>query len=73
MAFTAETVDVTDSQIKRIVLATEETAVTHKSAILDLSNANPTNGHKEVRRSTGYIMLTVRLLIVVFFLELPLS
>ena len=31
----------------------------NKSAI-DLSNANPACGHKEVRRSTGHIMVTTR-------------
>ena len=31
----------------------------HKSAI-DLSNANPTHGYKEVRTSTGHSMLTTR-------------
>ena len=33
----------------------------HKSTI-DLSNANPARGHKEVRRSTGHIMVTTRCL-----------
>ena len=41
-----------DSHIQGIVLATGEN---NKSAI-DLSNANPACGHKEVRRSTGQIM-----------------
>ena len=48
---------VVDSHIQRIVLATEETTVTQVS---HLSNANPACGHKEVRRSTGHIMVTTR-------------
>ena len=48
---------IVDSHIQRFVLATVDTTVTHKSAI-DLSNANPACGHKDVRRSTGHIMVT---------------
>ena len=61
---------VVDSHIQRIVLATEETTVTQQVS-KDLSNANPACGHKEVvvvvvvehkevRRSTGHIMVTTR-------------
>ena len=50
---------VVDSHIQRIVLATEETTVTHKSAI-DSSHDNPACGHKEAQRSTGHIMVTTR-------------
>ena len=32
----------------------------HKKSAIDLSNANPACGHKEVRRSTGHIMVTTR-------------
>ena len=32
----------------------------HNKSALDLSNANPACGHKEVRRSTGHIMVTTR-------------
>ena len=47
------------SHIQRIVLATEETTVTQQvSHRIDLSNANPARGHKQVRRSTGHIMVT---------------
>ena len=28
----------------------------HKKSVIDLSNANPARGHKDVRRSTGHIM-----------------
>ena len=42
-----------------IVLATEETTVTQQVSP-SLSNANPACGHKEVRRSTGHIMVTTR-------------
>ena len=48
---------VVDSHIQCIVLATEETTATTKSAI-DLSDANLACGHKELRRSTGRIMVT---------------
>ena len=51
---------VVDSHIQRIVLATEETTVTQQVSHIRLSNANPSCGHKEVRRSTGYIMVTTR-------------
>ena len=30
------------------------------TSAIDLSNANPASGHKEVRRSTGHIMVTTR-------------
>ena len=46
-----------DSHIQRILLATEETA-TQRVRHIDLSNTNPARGHKEVRRSTGHIMVT---------------
>ena len=29
-------------------------------SVIDLSNANPACGHKDVRRSTGHIMVTTR-------------
>ena len=32
----------------------------NKSSAIDLSNVNPACGHKEVRRSTGHIMVTTR-------------
>ena len=32
----------------------------HNKSALDLSNANPACGHKELRRSTGHIMVTTR-------------
>ena len=32
----------------------------HNKSAIDLSNANPACGHKEVRRSTGHIMVTIR-------------
>ena len=32
----------------------------HNKAPIDLSNASPACGHKEVRRSTGHIMVTTR-------------
>ena len=32
----------------------------HNKTAIDLSNANPTCGHKEVPRSTGHIMVTTR-------------
>ena len=48
---------VVDSHIQRIV-ATEEATVTQTISYVDLSNANPARGHKEVRRSTGHIMRT---------------
>ena len=50
------------SHIQRIVLATMETTVTpHQSAIDLLSNnPNPACGHKELRRSTGHIMVITR-------------
>ena len=32
----------------------------HNKSALDLSNSNPACGHKEVRRSTGHIMVTTR-------------
>ena len=47
-----------DSHIQRIVLATEETMVTQEVSHRDLSNTNPARGHKEVRWSTGHIMVT---------------
>ena len=50
---------VVDSHIQRIVLATEETTVTQQVSHRP-SNANPACGHKEVRRSTGHIMVTTR-------------
>ena len=49
---------VVDSHIQRIVLATEETTVTQQVSLIDLSNTNPACGHREVRRSTGHIMVT---------------
>ena len=55
---TKHVVVVVDSHVQRIVLATEETAVTQQVSHVDLSNANPACGHKEVRRSTGHIMVT---------------
>ena len=51
---------VVDSHIQRIVLATEETTVTQQKSVIDLSSANPACGHKEVRRSTGHIIVTTR-------------
>ena len=52
---------VVDSHIQRVVLATEETTVTQQVSHRHLlSNANPACGHKEVRRSTGHIMVTTR-------------
>ena len=51
---------VVDSHVQRIVLATEETTVIQQVSHIDLSNANPACGHKEVRRSTGHIMVTTR-------------
>ena len=32
----------------------------HNKSAIDLSNVNPSCGHKEVRRSTGHIMVTTR-------------
>ena len=32
----------------------------HNKSVIDLSNANPACGHKEVRRSKGHIMVTTR-------------
>ena len=32
----------------------------HNKSAIDLSNANPARGHKEVRRSTGHIVVTTR-------------
>ena len=32
----------------------------HNKSAIDLSNANPACGHREVRRSTGHIMVTTR-------------
>ena len=32
----------------------------HNESAIDLSNANPARGHKEVRRSTGRIVVTTR-------------
>ena len=32
----------------------------HNKSVIDLSNVNPARGHKEVRRSTGHIMVTAR-------------
>ena len=54
-----EVVAVVDSNIQRIVLAMKKLRRQKKSAI-DLSNANPACGHEEARRSTGYIMVTIR-------------
>ena len=51
---------VVDSHIQRIVLTNEETTVTQQVSHRHLSDANPTSGHKEVRRSAGYIMATTR-------------
>ena len=51
---------VVDSHMQRIVLATEETTVTQQVSHKPLSNANPACGHKEVRRSTGHIVVTTR-------------
>ena len=50
---------VVDSHIERIILATEETTVTHQVSHR-LSNANPACGHKEVPRLTSHIMMTTR-------------
>ena len=50
---------VVDSHIQRIVLATVETG-RHNKSVIYLSNANPARGHKEVRTSTGAIMVTAR-------------
>ena len=47
------------SHIQPIVLATEETAVIQQVSHRSL-NSNPARGHKEVRRSTGHIMVTTR-------------
>ena len=47
-----------DSHIQRVVLATVETMVTQQVSHRDLSNTNPARGHKEVRWSTGHIMVT---------------
>ena len=51
---------VDDSHVQRTVLATEETTVTQQVSHIDLSNANPACGHKDVGRSTGHIMVTTR-------------
>ena len=32
----------------------------HNESVIDLSNANPTRGHKEVRKSTSHIRVTTR-------------
>ena len=48
-----------DSHIQHIILATEEQRCHNKSA-RDLSNANPDRGHKELRRSTGHILVKAR-------------
>ena len=34
--------------------------LTHNKSVIDLSNANPARGHKEVLRSTGHLMVTTR-------------
>ena len=48
------------SHIQRIALATEETTVTQRVSLIGLSNANAARGHKEVRKSTGHIMVVIR-------------
>ena len=50
---------VVDSHIQRIVLATEETTVTQQVSHRPIK-CQPACVHKEVRRSTGHIMVTTR-------------
>ena len=49
----------TEPSGRSVGLQLEKLRWNNKSAI-DISNANPTCGHKEVRRSTGHIMVTTR-------------
>ena len=49
-----------DSNIQCIVLATEETTVTQQVSYRPIKCQYPACGHKEVRRSTGHIMVTTR-------------
>ena len=55
---TRKTEEIVDSHVQRLVLATEETTVTQVSH--RPSNVNPACRHKEVRRSTGHMMVTTR-------------
>ena len=50
---------VADSHIFSVLSLQLKKLRRHKSAI-DLSNANPACGHKELRRSTGHMMVTSR-------------
>ena len=47
-----------DSHIQRLALEPDKPTMTLQ--VSDLGNANPARGHKEVRRSTGHIMVTTR-------------
>ena len=51
---------VVESQPQRVVLATEKTTVETTKSAIDLSDANPTRSHKEVRRPTGNVVVTTR-------------
>ena len=51
---------VVDSHIQRIVLATEETTVTQQVSHRPIKRQSRLWSHKEVRRSTGHIMVTTR-------------
>ena len=59
-ASTVVVVVVDSHDVQRIVLAAEETTVTYNKSAIDLSNANPAHGHKEVPRSRGHIVVTTR-------------
>ena len=48
-----------DSHIQHAVLATEEGTVTQQVSHRPI-NANPACGHKEIRRSTGHVMVITR-------------
>ena len=50
---------VVGSQIRRIVPQLKKVRRHNESAI-DRSKVNPARGHKEVRRSTGHIIVTIR-------------
>ena len=51
---------VVDSHIQRVLSLQLKKLRCHNKSAIDLSNANPACGHKEVRRSTGHIMVTTR-------------
>ena len=51
---------IVDSHIQRIVLATEETTVTQQVSHRPIKCRSRFCGHKEVRRSTGHILVTTR-------------